>query len=265
LGQHFLHHRRILERIADALPAPPGSVVLEIGPGQGSLTGILRERGYRVTAIEKDPGLADLVRGRFPAVSVALGDALELDWNALVAPPGGQGEPAGFYLIGNIPYNITSPLIARALSPPLPVATVFLVQEEVADRITASPGTSAYGSLSVGVQAVAEAERLFRVPAGAFHPRPRVDSAVIRLTPRRDPLVSPAEAAGFRLLVTGVFSYRRKQMVRALRELTGRPPELVAGMLSQIGVNPASRPEQLSPQQFSALYRGLIDAGVLLR
>lgn len=258
LGQHFLHHRAILERIVDSLEAPRDAVVLEIGPGQGSLTAILSDRGFRVTAIEKDPALAELVTSRLPAVRVVTGDALDLDWRAEV--PADQR-----FVIGNIPYNITSPLIGKALTPPLPVRIVFLVQEEVAERIAAPPGKSEYGALSVGVQAVARAEKVFKVPAGAFHPRPRVDSAVIRLTPLADPLVSPEESAEFRRFVTGLFGFRRKQLVRGLRELTGLPADQVQGLLESQGVPPSARPETLGPAAFVALYGALIDGGARFR
>ena len=258
LGQHFLHHQSILVRIADALEAPRGADVLEIGPGQGALTAILSDRGFRVTAIEKDAGLAELVAGRLPAVRVVPGDALEVDWHGL-APPGPR------YIIGNIPYNITSPLIGKALAPPMPARVVFLVQEEVADRIVARPGKADYGALSVGVQAVARAEKLFKVPAGAFHPPPRVDSAVVRFTPLANPMLPPADSAGFRRFVTGVFGFRRKQLVRGLRELTSWPADRVQAVLASLGVSPSDRPETQGPASFVALYRALIDGGARFR
>jgi 16S rRNA (adenine1518-N6/adenine1519-N6)-dimethyltransferase len=175
LGQHFLSDPRILQRIADALGPTVHDTVLEIGPGPGGLTTALAARAGRVVAIEKDADLVPDLRARFPGVTVVEGDALELDWHTLGGP--------GALVAGNIPYNITSPLIDKALAPPRPPRIVFLVQKEVADRVTARAGEGAYGALSIGVQAVARTERLFVVPAGAFHPRPKVDSAVLRLTP----------------------------------------------------------------------------------
>ena len=219
LGQHFLSDRRILERIADALGATPGDTVLEIGPGPGGLTEVLAAAAGKLVAIEKDAALIPGLRERIPAATVVEADALEVDWHAVAGPD--------FLVAGNIPYNITSPLIDKALAPPRPRRIVFLVQKEVADRVGAPPGGEAYGALSVGVQSVARAERLFTVPAGAFHPRPRVDSAVLRLTPLEEPVVSDAEVAPYRRLVVGLFGFRRKQMGRALRQLTGWPPEVV--------------------------------------
>jgi len=257
LGQHFLHHRAILERIADALGPAPGDLVLEIGPGQGAFTSVLVERGARVSAIEKDSDLAELVTERVPHAHVVLGDALDLDWRQVAQ----AGPETPFLVTGNIPYQITSPLLAKALEPPLPSRIVFLVQEEVADRLGASTGSAEYGALSIGVQAIAEVEKLFRVSAGAFHPRPRVNSAVVRLTPRTEPLLSEPLRPLYRKLVVGLFGFRRKQLGRGLRELTGWAPNEVNTVLTRAQADPQSRPEALSPRAFVALLAALIDAG----
>jgi 16S rRNA (adenine1518-N6/adenine1519-N6)-dimethyltransferase len=253
LGQHFLTDPRILARIADGLEAGPDDTVLEIGPGHGGLTGALVERAGRVIAIEKDRDLVPSLRARFPGLSVVEGDALDLDWHALL--------PESFLLAGNIPYNITSPLLDKALLPPLPRRIVFLVQKEVADRVAANPGTSEYGALSVGIQSVARPERLFTVAAGAFQPRPKVDSAVLRLTPLAHPLVSDGERDSFRAMVVGLFSYRRKQLLRGVRELTGWAPSRASALLARASALPTVRPEVLSPAEFVELHRALVDGG----
>ncbi len=253
LGQHFLSDRRILQRIADALEPTAADTVLEIGPGTGGLTAALAARAGRVVAIEKDAELVPGLRARFPEVTLVEGDALELDWHSLGGP--------GALVIGNIPYNITSPLIDKALAPPRPPRIVFLVQKEVADRVSAAAGEPAYGALSVGVQAVARAERLFVVPAGAFHPRPKVDSAVLRLTPFHLPLVTDDELARFRRMTVGLFSFRRKQLGRGLRELTGWTPDRVAEALARAAIDPPARPETLTPEAFVRLQRVLVDGG----
>lgn len=253
LGQHFLTDPRLLGRIADALGAGAGDTVLEIGPGPGGLTAALAERAGRLVAIEKDRHLIPSLRARFPAAAIVEADALDADWRALAGPR--------FLVTGNIPYNITSPLIDKALEPPRPERIVFLVQKEVADRVTARPGEPAYGALSVGVQSVARAERLFTVPAGAFRPRPKVDSAVLRLTPLAEPLVSAAEQRRFRRLVVGLFGFRRKQLARGLRELTGWEASRVAGLLEGLGIRAEVRPEVLPAESFVALLRGLVDGG----
>ena len=232
LGQHFLHDPRILRRIADAVQSGPEDCVLEIGPGRGALTAELLARGSRVTAIEKDRDLIPLLREQFPTLRLAEGDALALDWRQV------SGALDGPLLIaGNIPYNITSPLIEKAMTPPRPVRVVFLVQREVADRLAAVPGTKAYGGLTVGVQSVAKVERLFTVVAGAFVPAPKVDSAVIRLTPLAEPLIADVAVASFRRLVTALFSARRKQLGRGLRQVTGWGPDQVAATLRSVGVD----------------------------
>lgn len=247
LGQHFLRDPGILRRIADALGAGPDDTVLEIGPGPGGLTAQLAGRVGRLIAIEKDADLVPALRARFPRLELIEGDALDLDWHDLTGP-------GPFRVIGNIPYNITSPLLERALLPPRPVCIVFLVQREVAERVAAPPGGSDYGALSVGVQCVAAVERLFTVPAGAFTPRPKVDSAVLRLRPLARPLVTDVEVLPFRRFVVGLFGFRRKQLIRGLRELTGAEPAVVQAWLSAAGLEPASRPQELSPEAFARLF-----------
>jgi 16S rRNA (adenine1518-N6/adenine1519-N6)-dimethyltransferase len=254
LGQHFLSDPKILERIADALRPDPALTVLEIGPGPGGLTAALAPRVGRMIAIEKDRELAAGLRIRFPRIEVVEGDALKTDWHRLVGP-------GPFAVAGNIPYNITSPLIDCALAPPRPVRIVFLVQKEVAERVAAEPGGSAYGALSVGVQAVAQVERLFVVRAGAFHPPPKVDSAVLRITPVAQPGISDAEVAGFRRFVVGLFGFRRKQLVRGLRELTGWPLERVEELLRAAGVHGSRRPQELAPGEFLNLFRRCRELG----
>ncbi len=256
-GQHFLHHRSILERIAEALAPGPGDLVLEIGPGPGALTEALAARGPRVVAIEKDRDLVSVVRKRVPGARIVEGDALELDWRDVAGARPGEA----LLVTGNIPYNITTPLLDHALTPPRPARIVFLVQREVADRLVAPPGNKVYGALSVGVQAVARIEKLFPVPAGAFAPPPKVDSSVIRITPLEDPLIADSLIPAFRRLVVGLFGFRRKQLVRGLRELTGWPAEQVGEALGLAGISPEARPETVAPAEFSRLLTVLIDGG----
>jgi 16S rRNA (adenine1518-N6/adenine1519-N6)-dimethyltransferase len=260
LGQHFLSDPRLLLRIANAVEAAPGDTVLEIGPGRGGLTAPLSETGGRVIAIEKDRELVPELRSRFPHIEVIEGDALELDWHSFAPRTGGR-----FLVAGNIPYNITSPLLDKALLPPPPSRIVFLVQKEVAERVAAEPGTEAYGALTIGIQAVARVERLFTVPAGAFSPAPKVDSAVLRLIPLEQPLVSDAERESFRVLVVGLFGFRRKQILRGLREFTGWSAERLAESLSSLGLAGTARPEVLSPAEFVRLHRQLVDGGWAMR
>jgi 16S rRNA (adenine1518-N6/adenine1519-N6)-dimethyltransferase len=248
LGQHFLHDPGILRRIADALEITPGDTVLEIGPGPGGLTAELVKRTGRLIAIEKDRDLIPHLHQRFPELQLAEGDALELDWHRLTGP-------GPLRIIGNIPYNITSPLLEQALLPPRPECIVYLVQKEVAERVAARSGGREYGALSVGVQAVAKVERLFTVAAGAFRPPPKVDSAVLRLRPLAEPLIAGGEVADFRRFVVGLFGFRRKQLLRGLREHTGAPAATVAGWLGAAGIEEMRRPQELPPTDFARLFR----------
>ena len=262
LGQHYLTDPRILDRIADAVAATPGDTVVEIGPGPGGLTAALARRAGRVVAIEKDRDLVPALREKLPGVTVVEADALEADWHALAGvAPNAASPVAGYLVAGNIPYNLTSPLLEKALEPPRPARVVFLVQREVAERVAAPPGGEAYGALSVGVQAVAAVELLFRVSAGAFTPRPRVDSAVLRLSPFSVPAVSDASRHAFRRLVVGMFGFRRKQLLRGLRELTGWGADSAAAVLARAGLAGGVRPEMLGVGEFVALLTALVDAG----
>lgn len=253
LGQHFLTDPRLLARIADASGAGAGDIVLEVGPGPGGLTRALLDTGAAVLAIERDPRLGSTLVREFASRDFVLveGDALALDWPALVGPWTGEG--LRWMVAGNIPYYITSPLLEKALSPPLPAAVTYLVQREVADRLAALPGTKQYGALTVGIQAVAEVEVPMRVGKGAFTPPPKVDSALVRLVPRAEPLVAPGRVAALRRLTVDLFSYRRKRMQRALREARGLTAEESAALLARAGIDPDLRPEALSPADFVRL------------
>ncbi len=273
LGQHFLSDPTILDRIVDALSPALEDTVLEVGTGKGTLTRRLAPRAGRVVTIEKDRALARALRGErgkgkgatdgpLPSnVRVVEGDALKLDWHQLLTgapfPVSPFPFPLSFKVIGNIPYYISSPLVEKALTPPPPEVVVFLVQREVADRLAAKPGGRVYGALSVGVQVAALVERLFVVPAGAFRPPPKVDSAVVRLVPRKQPLVEPEDHAEFRRLVTALFGQRRKQLSRIIRSVAGLEKQATMKLLERIGVDPAARPEVLSPQELVQLFHSL--------
>ncbi|MGH7532287.1 MAG: 16S rRNA (adenine(1518)-N(6)/adenine(1519)-N(6))-dimethyltransferase RsmA [Gemmatimonadales bacterium] len=267
LSQNFLSDPRILARIADAVGAGSDDTVLEVGPGPGGLTRELLKHAGRVVAIEKDRALAALLSvdpsiRPFASFELHEGDALALDWYSLAGPDA--------IICGNIPYHITSPLIDKALQPPRVRRVVFLMQKEVADRIVAPPGGEEYGALSIGVQAVAQVEKLFVVAKGSFHPVPKVDSAVVRFTPLAQPLIEDREVADFRRFTVGMFSYRRKQLTRGIRELTGFSADEAATAIARaLAAMPAdslpfsadSRPEQVAPLGFVTLCRAVLDAG----
>ena len=249
LGQHFLSNPRILTRIVDALDPSPGDTVIEIGPGRGALTDILKKRVRRVIAIEYDRALAELLRERYAGdnVEVVQADVLETDFAALAG--------TAFSVVGNVPYYITTPILFHTLQRPRARAAVYLVQREVADRMSAEAGSDAYGALSVNLQALASARIVFGVLRGAFNPPPKVDSAVVRIVPLEHPLISQEEEQGFREFVQAAFGMRRKQLRRVLRELCDVGPEAADVMLTAVGVDPMSRPETLSAERFAALFR----------
>jgi 16S rRNA (adenine1518-N6/adenine1519-N6)-dimethyltransferase len=253
LGQHFLTDGRVLERIVDALSPTREDTVVEIGPGRGALTELLLARAGRVVVVELDRALAEMWRVRAamdPRLTVIEGDVLETD---LAAAAG----HVPFLLAGNVPYYITTPILFHALRRPRPDRAVYLVQREVAERIVAAPGGKAYGALSVNVQSVARAEILFAVPARAFTPPPKVESDVVRVTPRPDAVVTEAEEGRFRAFVQEAFGLRRKQMRRVLRTIGRLDAERAESVLAAAGVDPAARPETLSPADFARVLRAL--------
>ena len=255
LGQHFLVDRRVLERIADAVAPTSTDTVVEIGPGRGALTDLLAARAGRVVAIELDRDLVPYLRDRYAAagnVEIIEHDVLDLT----LADAAGTAD---FLLAGNVPYYITTPILFHALTPPRPRRAVFLVQREVADRVAASPGSKTYGALSVNVQAVANAEVVARVPAGAFRPPPSVESAVLRVTPRVDPAVPPPMETAYRRLVQDAFGLRRKQLRRVIRTVARVDVDRAERMLDRAGIDPATRPESLTPEDFARLLSAIAE------
>lgn len=252
LGQHFLVDRGVLDRIADALAPTTDDIVVEIGPGRGALTDLLVRRAKRVVAIELDRDLVPYLRDRYRDagnVDVIERDVLEVNLGEVAGPE--------FLLAGNVPYYITTPILFHALQNPRPARAVYLVQREVAERIAAPPGSRTYGALSVNVQAVAHAELVGQVPPGAFRPPPSVDSAIIRLTPRPDPVVEESLESEFRQLVQDAFGLRRKQMRRVVRTIEKLDVERADRVLDLAGVDPECRPETLSPEDFARLLHAI--------
>jgi len=251
-GQHFLTDPRILARIADALQLTGAETVVEIGPGRGALTEYLLRKAKRVVAIEIDRDLVPKLREKFTGapLDIVEGDVLETS----LAGAAGTDD---FVLAGNVPYYITTPILFHALQRPRAARAVYLVQREVAERVIAGAGSEEYGALSVNVQALARAEIVFRVPAGAFTPAPKVESAVLRVTPLEHPVIAPEEEAHFRTLVQSAFGFRRKQMRRVVRTVAAATVERAEALLAAAQIEPEARPETLTVAQFAALSRAI--------
>jgi len=248
-GQHFLNDPRILTRIVDALAPTADETVIEIGPGRGSLTAILLERCRRVIAIEIDRDLAPRLRAQYaddPRLTVVEADVLRVNFAELAGGP--------YLVAGNVPYNITTPILFQALERPRPDRAVYLVQKEVAERVAAPPGSESYGALSVNVQSVAHAEVCFKVPAGAFSPPPKVESAVLRITPRADPVIPEAGEARYRSMVQAAFGLRRKQLRRVVRTIFSLDAEAAERVVAAAGLDGEARPEVLTPVDFARLF-----------
>ena len=253
-GQHFLTDKKILGAIVDALAPSLTDTVVEVGPGRGSLTDILVERSGRVVGVEIDRALSEQLAKRYgdrSNVQIVQGDVLETDLHALAGPD--------FLLIGNVPYYITTPIVFKALEPPIPRRSVFLVQREVAERMAAKADTEEYGALSINVAVVANVEIMLEVPRGAFQPPPKVESAVVKLTPRVEPLISADSLPAFRAFVQAAFGLRRKQMQRVLRTVRGLSPEDATAVLNTADVPLSARPEVVSAPQFVRLFELLRD------
>ncbi len=252
LGQNFLVDGNLQRRIVRAVGAAADDEVLEIGPGRGALTRHLVGTVRRLVLVELDDALAGALErdlGGRPDVAVLHADILE------VRPSEHVGDVGRLKVVGNIPYGITTPIVFHLLDRPRPQEIVLMVQEEVARRITALPATADYGALSVGVQTVAVARLLFRVPRAAFRPEPRVDSAVVRITPRVPEPLSSGEEARLRRLVRAAFQWRRKQLGRILRDHPDLrlDPERARRAAEAVGFDLRDRPERLAPDAFVRL------------
>jgi 16S rRNA (adenine1518-N6/adenine1519-N6)-dimethyltransferase len=235
-GQHFLHDRQVLNRIVAAIAPAADDALIEIGPGEGALTRLLLERVRRVEAIEIDRDLAAQLRAEFPPERLAVhcADALQFDFAAF-AP--------GMRLVGNLPYNVSTPLLFHLAGFAERVRDMhFMLQREVVERMVARHSTPEYGRLSVALQTRFRMEKLFRVPAGAFRPPPRVESAVVRLVPLAPGERPQMDWGVFARTIAGAFSARRKKLSNAL--------PLGAADFELLGIDPGLRPENLSPQDY---------------
>ena len=240
-GQHFLTDRHYIDRIVAAIAPQRGDHVVEIGPGPGAITAPLAERLDVLHVVEVDRDLAAALRGRFPTAQVVVheGDALEFDFASLPAP---------LRVVGNLPYNISTPLLFHVADAAERVSDcVFMLQKEVVDRMVAQPGTEAYGRLSVMLQYRFAMQRLFTVPAGAFFPPPKVESAIVRMRPLGADRARARDEEKFAAIVMAAFGQRRKTLRNTLRNFLG------ADAWEQVGIDPGLRGETLGVAEFIAL------------
>ena len=245
LGQNFLHDRNLASWIVEKAELSADDYVVEIGPGLGALTEFILASGARVLAIEKDRRLAEFLRKRFTAqrLEIIQGDALDFDLRPLFAQPRVK-------LLGNLPYYIASQLLLKFIKYPSPISLwLLMLQKEMARRISATPGTSDYGALTLTVQLHYRVEFLRSVPATAFLPQPDVDSAFVRIMPRPSDELPPCDAETFVRLVRQGFSQRRKQLRNLLKEEVPDWTEAAEA----IGFDPRARAEELSLRQWIAL------------
>jgi 16S rRNA (adenine1518-N6/adenine1519-N6)-dimethyltransferase len=252
-GQHFLHDPGIICRIIDAIAPAIGERIVEVGPGRGALTFGLLKRAQSLDVIEIDRDLAQQLRADVNAgdrLRIHVEDVLGTDFLALRA----GGGP--LRVVGNLPYNISTPLLFHLLSQRAAIADMhFTLQREVVDRMAALPGSKDYGRLTVMLAAYAETERLFDVGPGAFHPPPKVWSAVVRLRPSLEPRFDIGNDSALRAVVTTAFSHRRKTLRNSLKGV------LDPQSIESCGIDPQLRPETLAPAQFGLLaahYAGLV-------
>jgi 16S rRNA (adenine1518-N6/adenine1519-N6)-dimethyltransferase len=242
-GQHFLLDLNITRKIARLAELSPGDTAIEVGPGPGGLTRALIETGARVIAVEKDarfrPLLEELAAASDGALTLVFGDALAVDEAALA------GGPA--HLVSNLPYNVGTPLLIKWLTGAwTPASLTLMFQKEVAERIAASPGASAYGRLAVIAQATCDARVVMEVPARAFTPPPKVDSAVVRLTPLAD-RPSPERLEALQRVTAAAFGQRRKMLRASLKPLGGE------ALARSAGLDPQARAETIDVAGFLRL------------
>ncbi len=261
LGQHFLHDRRIIDMIVQAVDPKPGDRLVEIGPGQGAITFPLLDRHGELTVIEFDRDLifplTDAARAH-GTLEVIHRDVLSVDFSAIARNSGAGEGPAvdgKIRLVGNLPYNLSSPILFHALDHAAAIRDmVFMLQKEVVDRMAAGPGSKVYGRLGVMLQAYCHVTPLFDVPPAAFKPPPKVDSAVVRLVPRAPETIGVKDPAMFTAVVRDAFGQRRKTLRNALSKLCD------AAAIEAVGVRPDARAEQIEVADFVRLANSLAAA-----
>lgn len=254
LGQNFLIDEGTVNRIVTNAEVGPDDMVLEVGPGIGVMTRVLAAHAEKVVAVEIDSSLLPVLKETLEGldnVEVVHGDILKIDVKALLNEHFGDRKPK---VVANLPYYVTTPILMRFLEERLPVSEiVVMIQKEVAERMTASPSTKAYGSLSIAVQYYCEAAVVQKVPPTVFMPQPSVESLVIRLKLREKPCVELVNPDFFFKLVKAAFGQRRKTLLNALSAGLSMPKDRILAALEKVGILPNLRGEALSIEDFARL------------
>jgi 16S rRNA (adenine1518-N6/adenine1519-N6)-dimethyltransferase len=248
LGQHFLHERSVIDKMLLAIDPRPGDMFVEIGPGQGALTFPLLARHGALTAIEFDRDLLAPLTAQaraHGALRLVHADVMDVDFTALAREVAGD---ARIRLVGNLPYNLSSPILFHALDHAAAIRDMhFMLQKEVVDRMAAAPGSKVYGRLSVMLQAYCTVTSLFKVPPGAFRPPPKVDSAVVRLVPKPAERIGIDDPKRFAEVVRAAFGQRRKTLRNALGGVCSTED------IEAAGIDPQARAERLDVADFVRL------------
>ena len=252
-GQNFLGDEEALETITDALNLREGEPVVELGPGLGHLTRFLAATGARVTAVERDRDmLTVLEKEAIPGVHVVAGNAATVDFAEVAGAP-------DVAVVGNLPYHLSSSILFRVLEQRARVSrAVFTLQKEVVERLAAEPGNRDYGLLTVLLGLHFDAENILTLESWRFHPPPKVDSAVLRLTRRKAPRAPIVNEARFTRVVKASFAHRRKTLLNSIKsDPTLGSPEVLVAAMQAAGVDPQRRAETLAPEEFAAIERAL--------
>lgn len=264
-GQNFLHDQGIIGRIIDSIHANRDDLMVEIGPGMGAITEPLLKEVDRLTVVELDTDLADSLRIRIGAnsnegLTIVKANAMEVDYRALYSQVNVDNSDKKMRIVGNLPYNISTPLLFHLLGFADVIEDMhFMLQKEVVDRITADVDSREYGRLSVMMQYYCQTDYLLTVPNGAFNPPPKVTSAVFRLTPYQDKPIVANDEKLFALVVREAFNHRRKTL-RAIFKKSPILPAVTEQNLIDWGINPLARPETLSVSDFVTLANGIAPA-----
>lgn len=260
LGQNFLTDKHIIDRIMEDSFVGREDLVIEIGPGIGVLTAEAAKRAKKVAAVEIDKNLIPILKETLKEhdnVAIINQDVLKTNLKDIAETYRTEGK---IRIIGNLPYYITTPIIMKILEDRVPADSItVMMQKEVADRIKANPGTKTYGALSVAVQYYCTVQQIISAPKEAFVPRPKVDSAVLRLDIRKEHPVSLKSEKMFFTCVKAGFGQRRKTLLNSLTGAAGIPKDGIREVLEMAGIDPARRSETLDLQEFAAIANCMTD------